>query len=102
MAKRRTWRHWVMVIFATATNQAPEHSQPGEPGEEAWKIVELKVLADWPCGLSQCREINPAIVCYRGYAKIANYAFTHTGTSTGHSSLPRWKKLLHGRSAWHY
>ena len=32
--------------FATPTNQAPEHSQPGEPGEEGWKILELKVLAD--------------------------------------------------------
>ena len=32
--------------FATATNQAPEHAQPGEPGVEGWKIMELKVLAD--------------------------------------------------------
>ena len=32
--------------FATPTNQAPEHAQPGEPGIEAWKVLELKVLAD--------------------------------------------------------
>src|SRR5215831_8443468 len=32
--------------FATATNQAPEYAQPGEPGIEAWKTLELKVLAD--------------------------------------------------------
>src|SRR6266700_6925793 len=32
--------------FATPTNQAPEHAQPGEPGTEGWKVLELKVLAD--------------------------------------------------------
>ena len=32
--------------FATPTNQAPEHAQPGEPGVEGWKVLELKVLAD--------------------------------------------------------
>ena len=32
--------------FKTPTNQAPEHAQPGLPGIEGWKIVELKVLAD--------------------------------------------------------
>ncbi len=34
------------AYFKTATNQAPEHAQPGEPGQEGWKILELKVLAD--------------------------------------------------------
>jgi len=32
--------------FATPTNQAPEYAQPGEPGTEGWKYLELKVLAD--------------------------------------------------------
>jgi GTP-binding protein len=32
--------------FKSATNQAPRYSQPGEPGLEEWKILELKVLAD--------------------------------------------------------
>src|SRR5205823_3848018 len=32
--------------FATPTNQAPEHSQPGEAGTEGYKVLELKVLAD--------------------------------------------------------
>ena len=32
--------------FKTATNQAPEYAQPGEPGTEGWKLLELKVLAD--------------------------------------------------------
>lgn len=32
--------------FKTATNQAPHHAQPGEPGIEEWIILELKLLAD--------------------------------------------------------
>ncbi|HNJ62054.1 MAG TPA: GTPase ObgE [Saprospiraceae bacterium] len=34
------------VHFKSATNQAPQNAQPGEPGVEEWKILELKVLAD--------------------------------------------------------
>ncbi|HMI62320.1 MAG TPA: GTPase, partial [Puia sp.] len=34
------------AMFATPTNQAPEHAQPGLPGVEGWKVLELKVLAD--------------------------------------------------------
>lgn len=32
--------------FKTATNQAPRHAQPGEPGQEKWVVLELKLLAD--------------------------------------------------------
>ncbi|HTM66220.1 MAG TPA: GTPase ObgE, partial [Flavipsychrobacter sp.] len=32
--------------FATPTNQAPEHAQPGEQGVDGYKFLELKILAD--------------------------------------------------------
>ena len=32
--------------FKSSTNQTPRYAQPGEPGKEEWKILELKVLAD--------------------------------------------------------
>ncbi len=32
--------------FKTATRQAPQYAQPGVPGLEGWKILELKLLAD--------------------------------------------------------
>lgn len=34
------------VHFKTSTNRAPRYAQPGEPFQEAWKILELKVIAD--------------------------------------------------------
>ncbi|MFM9075073.1 MAG: Obg family GTPase, partial [Bacteroidota bacterium] len=32
--------------FATPTNQAPQHVQPGEPAQEHWVVLELKLLAE--------------------------------------------------------
>lgn len=32
--------------FKSATNRAPTYAQPGEEGQEVWRVLELKVLAD--------------------------------------------------------
>jgi len=81
--------------FKTSTNQAPDYAQPGEPLQEGWYILELKLLADVGLvGFPNAGKSTLLSAVSEARPKIADYPFTTITPNLGVVSVRAFQTFV--------